>query len=34
TVRADVTSTWTTTSASSVRISTVRFLGLGRTSCA
>lgn len=34
TVRADVTSTWTTTSASSVRISTVRFLGLGRTTCA
>lgn len=33
TVRADVTSTWTTASVSSVRISTVRFLGIGRTSC-
>lgn len=34
TIRTDITSTWTTASESSVRITTIRFLGIGRTSCA
>ncbi|MBF4616434.1 signal peptidase I [Curtobacterium sp. VKM Ac-1376] len=34
TIRTDLTDTWTTASDSTVRITTVRFLGLGRTSCA
>lgn len=33
-IRTDLTTTWTTTSDSTVRIVTVRFLGFGRTSCA
>lgn len=33
-IRTDLTSTWTATSTSAVQIVTVRFLGIGRTSCA
>lgn len=33
-IRTDLTDTWTATSADTVRIVTVRFLGFGRTSCA
>ncbi|WP_258366462.1 hypothetical protein [Curtobacterium sp. MCPF17_011] len=33
-VRTDLTDTWTATSSSTVRITTIRLFGLGRTSCA
>ncbi|WBU37019.1 signal peptidase I [Homoserinibacter sp. YIM 151385] len=33
-IRTDLTSTWTTASTGSVKITTVRFLGFGRTTCA
>ncbi|WFR66850.1 hypothetical protein P9139_19805 [Curtobacterium flaccumfaciens] len=32
-IRTDLTDTWTTPSSSTVRITTVRFLGIGRTTC-